>query len=192
MIGESQFDGTYLLVLNRLLKRQSKNQERKLIQDYQELLSAIVLFKSPLSAVALSQLLGVAEAQTKRRLSSLRSVLTIPKDPAKPVRMFHLSFRDFLLDQETRCRTIFWVDKKETHQRLFMRCLYVCGSLRKNICGIKYNTERPEIDRQIINYYISLELQYPCRYWAHHLTESKVTIGEMNEASLFLEKHFLP
>ena len=187
----SQFDGTYLPVLNRLLKGQSKKQERKLIQDYQELLGAIVVLESPLSAVSLSQLLGVAEGQTERRLSSLRSVSNIPEDSAKPVRLFHLSFRDFLLDQETRCRTIFRVDEKETHQRLFMRCLYVCGSLRKNICGIKYNTKRSEIDRQIINNYISPELQYSCRYWAHHLTESKVTIGEMNESLLFLEKHFL-
>ncbi|KAJ6107986.1 NACHT and WD40 domain protein [Penicillium sp. IBT 18751x] len=187
----SQFDGTYLPVLNRLLKGQSKNQEKKLIQDYREILGAIVMLESPLSVVSLAQLLGLAEGQIIRRLNLLRSVLNIPGDLARPVRLLHLSFRDFLLDQETRGRTIFWVDEKETHQRLSFRCLYVCDTLRKNICGIKYGTKRAEIDRQIINYYISPELQYSCRYWAHHLTKSKVTIAAMNEALSFLEKHFL-
>ncbi|RJE17766.1 NACHT domain protein [Aspergillus sclerotialis] len=187
----SQFDGTYLPVLNRLLKGQSKNQERKLIQDFREIIGAIVMLESPLSVVSLSQLLGLTEGKINRRLNSLRSVLNIPVDVAKPVRLFHLSFRDFLLDQETRSRTIFWVDEKETHQMLFFRCLYVCDTLRKNICGIKYGTRRAEIDRQVINYYIPPELQYACRYWAHHLTESKVNIATMNEALSFLDKHFL-
>jgi hypothetical protein len=63
-----------------------------LIQDYQELLGAIMVLESPLSADSLFQLLGVAERQTERKLSSLCSVLNIPEDPAKPVRLFYLLF----------------------------------------------------------------------------------------------------
>lgn len=186
----SQFSGTYLPVLNRLLKGQSRNQERKLIQEYQEILGAIVMLESPLSVVSLSHLLSVTEGQIDRRLKSLHSVLNIPGDLARPVRLFHLSFRDFLLDQETR-GSPFWVDEKQTHQRLTTRCLYVCDTLRKNICGVKYGTKRVEIDRQVIDHSISPELQYSCRYWAHHLTQSKLTVAAMDNALSFLEKHFL-
>jgi hypothetical protein len=187
----SHFVGTYLPVLNRLLDGQSKKQEMQLIQEFQAIIGPIVMLESPLSIVSLSRFLGLTEGQIHRRLKSLHSVLHIPSDLTRPVRLFHLSFRDFLLDQETRDRTPFWVDEKQTHQRLTSRCLYVCDSLRKNICGIKYGTKRVEIDNKTIFHCLPPELQYSCRYWAYHLTQSKETIIAMDEALLFLEKHFL-
>jgi hypothetical protein len=187
----SHFVGTYLPMLNRLLKGQSKKQEMQLIQEFQAIIGPIVMLESPLLIVSLSRFLGLTEGQIHRRLKSLHSVLNIPSDLTRPVRLFHLSFRDFLLDQETRDRTPFWVDEKQTHQRLTTRCLYVCDSLRKNICGIKYGTKRVEIDNKTIFHCLPPELQYSCRYWAYHLTQSKETIIAMDEALLFLEKHFL-
>lgn len=187
----SHFDGTYLPVLNRLLKGQSKKQERQIIQEFQEIIGAIVMLESPLSVVSLSHFLGVTEGQIDRRLKLLHSVLNIPSDRTRPVRLFHLSFRDFLLDQETRDRTPFGVDEKQMHQRLTTRCLYVCDSLRKNMCKLNHGTERAGIDRQIIDHYLSPELQYSCRYWAHHLTQSRDTLAAMDDALSFLQKHFL-
>jgi hypothetical protein len=187
----SQFDGTYLPVLNRLLKGQTKLQERQLVRDFQEVVGAVALLESPLSVVALSKLLGATESRIGRRLNSLPSVLNVPNDRAQPVRLFHLSFRDFLLDLETRGKTPFWIDAKEVHQNLATQCLRVCEGLRKNICELNDGTERSAIDSQTIIKYIPPELQYCCRYWTHHLTQSKDPASGKDRAFLFLRKHFL-
>lgn len=187
----SQFDGTYLPVLNRLTKGQSKKQEKQLVQEFQDILGVIVMLESPLSVVSLAEFLELSEEKVDRRLSLLHSVLSIPSDHAKPVRLFHLSFRDFLLDPTTRGRTPFWVDEKRMQQRLAARCLHICGSLRKNICGLNHDTNRAEIDRQTIDHYLPPELQYSCRYWVHHLTQSEDPIAKMDDVLSFLRKHFL-
>jgi hypothetical protein len=92
----SSLDGTYLPVLNRLLNRQGEKQKRQLIQEYKQVVGAIVLLESPLSVISLSKLIGVPEKVVRLRLNQLHSVLSVPDDDTLPVRLFHLSFRDFL------------------------------------------------------------------------------------------------
>ena len=68
----------------------------------------------------------------------------------------------------------------------------MCQGLKRNICGLPNDaTRRAEVDRQTINYCLSPELQYSCRYWAHHLVRSKGLDTMMCEAFCFLRKHFL-
>ncbi|KAJ5992193.1 NACHT and WD40 domain protein [Penicillium sp. IBT 35674x] len=187
----SHFDRTYLPVLNRLVKGQSKNKEKQLVREIRDILSVIVVLESPLSAISLSRLLGVTEKHIERRLSSLHSVLMVPTDFTKPVRLFHLSFRDFLLDPETCDKTLFWVDEKEAQQRLAAQCLRICGTLRKNMCQLSHDMQRAAIDRQTIDRHLPLELQYSCRYLAHHLIQSKDPIAMMSDLFSFLREHFL-
>lgn len=187
----SQFSGTYLPVLNRLLRGQSKKQEKQLVQDFQEVVGAVIMLKDSFSVVSLSHFLGITERLVSLRLNSLHSVLRIPEDCTEPVRLFHLSFRDFLLDPETRDNTPFWVDEKNTHYKLAKRCLQICDSLRKNICKLKQSTKRTEIDRQNILDNLPPELQYSCRYWAYHLTESENPVSELEHISSFIHEHFL-
>jgi hypothetical protein len=189
---ESKLDGTYLPVLNRLLARQSEKQKEQLVQEFQQVVGAIVMLESPLSIVSLSNLLGLPERLVHLRLDLLHSVLSVPDDEALPVRLFHLSFRDFLLDPETREKTPFWVDQKEMHYKLTVQSLLVCQKLRKNISGLPSDgTQRAEIDRQTINHCLLPELQYACRYWAHHLVQCTDLNSVMHDALLFLQKHFL-
>ncbi|KAA8643797.1 uncharacterized protein ATNIH1004_010571 [Aspergillus tanneri] len=187
----SQLDGIYLPVLNRLLKGQSKKQEKQPVQEFQEIVGAIVMLESPLSVISLSKFPGPTEGQIDWRLDSLHSVLSMPVNLTQPVRLFHLSFRDYLLDLETRDRTPLRVDEKQMHQRLTARSLYRCDSLRRNMCRLSDGTKRAEIHRRSIDHYLSPELQYSCRYWAYHLTKSKDPIAEMDNVFSFLQKHFL-
>ncbi|KAJ6070716.1 hypothetical protein N7467_012035 [Penicillium canescens] len=189
---ESKLDGTYLPVLDRLLNRQNEKQKKQLVQEFHQVVGAIVLLESPLSVISLSRLIDLPERLVHLRLSPLHSVLSVPSDETLPVQLFHLSFRDFLLDPETREKTPFWVDKKEMHYRLTTRCLFVCQKLRKNICGLpSHGTQRAEIDRRIIDRYISPELQYACQYWAHHLMQCTDLHDVLHDALSFLQRHFL-
>ncbi|KAJ5984632.1 NACHT and WD40 domain protein [Penicillium waksmanii] len=191
----AQFDRTYLPVLNRLLEGQSKKQERQLVQEFHDIVGTIVALEAPLSAETLSKLIGYSEKQVHQRLSSLHSVLNLPTDNNQPVRLFHLSFRDFLLDSETRDKTPLWVDEARVHRSLTTRCLEICGGLQKNVCGLEWDTRRAELDTGIISSCLSSEMQYACCYWAYHLSQSQnslVEIGKSSPSTLrFLQQHCL-
>ncbi|KAL2801555.1 WD domain protein [Aspergillus granulosus] len=190
---ESKLDGTYLPVLNRLISKYSGTRQMQLVQEVQEVVGIIVLLKSPLSVTSISKLMGISTISINTRLNSLHSVLSIPNDETLPVRLFHLSFRDFLLNSKTRGKTPFWVDEKEMNQILFTRCLTVMRKdLKKNMCNLKsYGTERSDIDPKSMDYYLPPELQYSCRYWTHHLARSKDPIGQADDILAFLKEHLL-
>lgn len=189
----SQLDATYLPVLNRFLKDQEGKQKKQRIKEFQEVIGTIVMLESPLSVKSLSCLVGLSEGRINMRLSSFHSVIRLPKDETLPVRPFHLSFRDFLLDEETREKTPLWVDEKEKHQKLTSQCLSICDdNLRRNICALpSEGTLRVDIDQRTIDGYIRPELQYSCHYWVHHLVRSKDPNSVLPDAFSFLQRHFL-
>ncbi|KAJ5816310.1 NACHT and WD40 domain protein [Penicillium robsamsonii] len=189
---ESKLDGTYLPVLDRLLKRQSEKKKKELVQEFHEVVGAIVILESPLSIIALPKLIGLPQRLVHTRLNSLHSVLSVPNDETSPIQLFHLSFRDFLLSPETREKTVFWIDEKEMHHRLSKRCFLICENLRRNICELPSDgTQRENIDRQTINRFLPPELQYACRYWAHHLVLCIDMYTVVQDVLLFLKRHFL-
>jgi hypothetical protein len=190
---ESKLDRTYLPVLNRLLIEQSKTKKRQLIKEFREVIGTIVILESPLSVISLSKLIGIPKTLIDIRLDLLHSVLSIPSDGTMPVKLFHLSFREFLLDPETREKTPFWVDEKEMHKKLTIQCLNIMrSSLKKNICNLlSYSIQRTEIDTHSINQYLPSELQYSCHYWPWHLVQSQDPVTQMDNTFLFLQEHFL-
>ncbi|KAJ5675395.1 NACHT and WD40 domain protein [Penicillium macrosclerotiorum] len=171
-IDESKLNATYLPIFDRLLNGRHGRQKEKLVSEFQRIIGAIVVLESPLSVVSLSKLLGIEKRLVHIRLSPLHSVLKVPDNETTPVRLFHLSFRDFLLDPETHKKTPLGVHEREIHYDLAKQCLLVCQTLRKNICGLPSDgTERTDIDPQIIETKLPPELQYACRYWAYHLVK---------------------
>jgi hypothetical protein len=132
----SKLEGMYVPILNRLLQKQNKKQEKQLVQEFREVVGTIMMLESPLSVSTLSRLIGLTERLIRLRLSPLQSVLSVPEDEALPVRLLHLSFRDFLLDPETDKKTPFVVNRKEIQHLLTTRCLRLCYGLRKKYLWI--------------------------------------------------------
>ena len=56
---------------------------------------------------------------------------------------------------------------------------------------IKAWSFRGEVDGQIIGSALPLEVQYACRYWAHHLEQSRGSIYDEDQVHIFLKKYFL-
>jgi len=129
--NKSNMDRTYLSVLDRLLIGQTGRQKKQLVEEFQQVVGSIVILEEPLSVISLSKLLNLPERLIQLRLKPLYSVLKIPTDRTLPVRLFHLSFRDFLLDPETCNKTPLTLDKKAAHYMLAIKCLSICQSLRK-------------------------------------------------------------
>lgn len=189
---ESKLDGTYLPVLGRLVSKYNGTTQKQLIQGVREVVGTIILLESPLSIMSLSKLMGIPTQSIHARLNSLHSVLYIPNNDIVPVRLFHQSFRDFLLDPSTRGKSPFWVDEKEMNQTIFTSCLSVMREdLKKNICSLgSYGTKRSDIDLKSIDHYLLPELQYSCRYWIHHLARSNDPTSQVNDILAFLKEHF--
>jgi hypothetical protein len=162
---------------------------------FRGLVGSIVILESPLSVRPLARLLQVSQKQVERRLDALHSVLSIPNGEHMPIRLLHLSFREFLVDPQKQGKSPFWVDEKSTHGKLASRCLDLMsrpGGLRQDMCGLSGpGVLKSEIDEGTIASSLSSEQQYACRYWVSHLKQSQQHIVDGDTTHLFLQKHLL-
>jgi hypothetical protein len=191
----SKLDDTYRPVLKQLLVK-DKSDRDKLIEEFQKIIGVIILLAAPLSLSALAELLGLQEHNISIRLHSFHSVLIIPSNPNLPIQSFHSSFHDYLLDEGTKTDTEifpFWVDNGEKHELITRQCLTVMDRyLKKNICGLlSYGTSRVEIDSDSIARSLPPALQYACRYWVYHLSQSSAPARILDQVLQFMKQHFL-
>jgi hypothetical protein len=140
-------------------------------------------------------LLRVPKEEVKCRIDSLHSVLSVPNSDDVPIRLFHLSFREFLVNSQKQGKSPFWVDEKSTHDKLAFRCLELMSEpsgLRQDMCNlVEPGVLRSEIDEGTIASSLSPELQYACRYWVSHLKQSQHNIMDGDTTHIFLQEHLL-
>lgn len=194
LMSASKMDRTYQPILNQLVAGQDGDDSEELVEEFQRIIGVIILLATPLSVITLAQLLDMPQGDISNRLDSFRSVLHVPSDPKLPIRILHLSFRDYLVEKSTKLNKQtfkFWVDEKEKNAQIASQCLAVMHCrLKKNICNLpNYGTRQTEFDATIIDQNLPAELQYSCRYWVHHLVQSNVSVTD--NILLFLEEHFL-
>ncbi|KAJ5493959.1 hypothetical protein N7463_010046 [Penicillium fimorum] len=188
----SKMDRTYIPVLKQLLTGQDETESQELLNEFKEIVGVIIDLATPLSINSLSQLVKKEPDDIKCRLDQLHSVLTVPSDFDEPVRLLHLSFRDFLLDHH-RDNSEFWINSKDTNQRLAAACLRIMhNNLKKKICNLSSEgTEYNDIKKGSIQETINPELRYACRYWVHHLVQCSDLARMIEDTFLFLKTHFL-
>ncbi|KAF5860612.1 hypothetical protein ETB97_001316 [Aspergillus alliaceus] len=182
----TQMDKIYLPVLNQLTGDEEGN-SKELVEELQDIVGVIIVLTTPLSIESLARLLQISAGDISELLASLHSVLNIPSRREAPVRILHLSFRDYLLITDSP----FHVHGQETHRTIAIHCLRVMATeLKHNICcPASYGTQRTDVDNQVINQHLSAELKYSCHYWVYHLYHLKRSKGCISEskASSFLK-----
>ncbi|RAR10389.1 vegetative incompatibility protein het-e-1 [Stemphylium lycopersici] len=145
-----QLDRTYLPVLDQLLVEQEERDREDWLHAFRGLVGSVVILASPLPLSSLSRLLQVPQKQVERRLDALHSVLSIPDSEDIPIRLLHLSFREFLVDPKKQGKSLFWVDEKSTHKKLASRCLELISGpsgLHQDMCSLpEPGALRGEID----------------------------------------------
>jgi hypothetical protein len=116
----------------------------------------------------------------KRQIDSLSSVLYRDQHDGGAIRVHHLSFIDFVIDESpTRiCPARFSIDIAKANAEVSAACFRVMlggQGLRFNICGLPssslVNREVTDLKKRIVRH-IPATLQYSCRYWSSHLRES--------------------
>ena len=139
--------------------------------NVRRVLGAIVLAFNPLSRRDLSRILSVSMAVVSTTLRHLHSVILVPADEHKEIRIFHKSFPDFLQD-ETRCTNDrFRVDPAVHHGDMALGCLKLVRQLKRNPCSLPpftMNRDVPDLP-QLLENRLGSSVRYVCCYWARHL-----------------------
>ncbi|KAF5984025.1 vegetative incompatibility protein het-E-1 [Fusarium bulbicola] len=183
---------TYGPVLGQLLgSHSSKRKKETIIHDVKRIVGTIINLAIPLSSSALSKLKRIDQKTIDAKLDFLHSVLSIPSSSHAPIRMFHSSFRDYLMDPDVEGNP-FDVDKKESSRDLVGDCFQAMESLKTDVChlgipGMLRSTLRPEV----IDQCLQPEVQYACVYWIHHQMIAGITPRDVAGILKFLEKHLL-
>jgi hypothetical protein len=148
---------------------------------------AILLF--PLSVNSLSIILN--EESVGVVIKDLHSIIDIPKDRTRPLRLHHPSFRDFLLNKD-RCGD-FWVDEKKAHQKIATSCIQLMSqTLKKDVCEMHApGSQASQVESSWVEKCLPPEVQYACLYWVQHLERSGSHASSNEEAYRFLQAHLL-
>lgn len=190
---ESKMNATYQPTLEQQLEDLSLREQDEVVANFHQVVGTIILLETPLSVPALTKIIDVSEDSVYHRLDVLHSVLNYPKTTETPIRMLHLSFRDFLLDPEKKGTNRFWIDEEETHNRIASGCLRILNSsLKEDICNlVAPGTSRSRVPESRIASCISADLEYACRYWVIHLGRAPQSASISADVLLFLERHLL-
>lgn len=189
----------YRSILAQIMDRIPTHARGKFINEVEKIAGSVVLLASPLSASALSTLLAFGENEIYSQLNLLSSVLDV-QSPDTPVKLFHPSYRAFLLGKD--CFTFSGSDsafqdlriKEATiHAWLAERCLQLLSmDLHNDICDLQNpGVSRINIQQEIIDKHLPPAIAYACIYWVHHVERGNSTLQDGGPEHKFLETKML-
>jgi hypothetical protein len=193
----------YLPVLRQAVPTTGGEDMEKQALRFRTIIGSLILLFNPLSALALSKLLGMSIEDVGAFIPPLQSVLNVAKksdgepDPLGTIKLFHLSFRDFLVHPRlagNKEGKLFWVDEAYAHENISDHCLRLLGNgaLKKDMCGVKaHGTRRAAIERRTVDEHLPHEVAYACIYWVQHVVKSGRRLGSNDGVHQFLENHML-
>ena len=158
-------------------------------------IGTIVLIVNPLPPPAIAELTALDPDEVILFVTLIQSLLTMGEDFNQPVKPFHKSFPDFVTDPSRCTNPRFYVSPGLLHSELVKNCLRVMNDgLEPNLLSLpefSLNSEVEDLPTRI-NDRVSGALQYACRSWHNHITE---TIGDVDEIisnlRVLLEEKFL-
>jgi hypothetical protein len=174
--GRAGIDSLYSQVL---LHAFSDVREPAVFDNARRVLGAIVFAFNPLSRRELSKILGIPTTLVSTTLRHLHSVILVPADETREVRVFHKSFPDFLQDNG-RCTDLrFHVGPAAHHSDMALGCLELVKRLKRNPCSLPpFIMNQDVLDLpQVLENKLGGAVRYACSYWARHL-ELSPTSGD--------------
>jgi hypothetical protein len=153
--------------------------EPAVFDNVRRVLGAIVLAFNPLSRKALSTILGLSTSLISTTLRHLHSVILVPADETKEIRIFHKSFPDFLQDDGRCTDHRFSISAPTYHGDMALSCLELVKKLERNPCSLPQfamNQDIPDLS-QLLESKLGGAVRYACGYWARHLKLSPIPHG---------------
>ena len=195
--GRSGIDQLYTTVLEQAFLGVCGHISQQYLR-LRAVVGTILLIFNPLSIEGLSELLGYGAHRIRTTIRPLHSLLLVPESAEDPIRVFHKSFPDFLLDPD-RCQDKrFFVEPASHHAEILLACLKLMGKrLKRNICNLDDYTVLSELKdlSTLKKIHIGDTLEYACQFWTKHLLgvpTSSPHAEEVKEAiNKFFTKHLL-
>ena len=161
-------------------------------------LGAVILAANPLPPSTIAAFLDFDTEDVIPLLSSFHSLLVLHQDASHPVRPFHKSFPDFLVDPARCINPKFHVSPPDHHSELVIGCLELMnGRLKKNMFGFPDGSTNDEADdlQKRAEGNIDHGLRYACELWHRHLVDASTAPTHMVKITSvlhqFLEQKFI-
>ena len=190
--GKSGVDQLYTKVLQQAFNGVSTdNSPRNL--HFQTVVGTILLLFNPLPIKSLSELLGCNIPHIRTTIRSLHSLLLVPDSNEDPIRIFHKSLPDFLMDSDRCWDRRFYVEPAGHHLEILLRCLRLMEKrLKKNICNLEDYAILSEVKdlHTLKKVHIGDDLEYACRYWTKHLLAVPSDSPHIEEVQKIVDRFF--
>ena len=149
-------------------------EEARVFDNLRRVLGVIVLAFNPLSRAQIAKIFTIDPSLIKATLRHLHSVLLIPEEDSKEIRIFHKSFPDFLQDSERCLDRRFYIFPPAHHVHMALGCLELLKNSKWNPCGLPdfvMNRDIPNL-QELLEEKVGGALRYACAYWAMHVRSS--------------------
>ena len=165
--ADMTLDSLYMSILHMAFGDGDPEDDAKV----RSILGAVVLAANPLSPSIIATLLGLDPGDVFPVLSSLHSLLVL-SDTDRPVRPFHKSFSDFIVDPARCANSRFCLSPPDQRAELLVGCLKLMNQklrweMRKLPGGV-ISTEAEGRKREAEGH-IDKALEYACGTWYKHL-----------------------
>ncbi|KZV85628.1 hypothetical protein EXIGLDRAFT_841319 [Exidia glandulosa HHB12029] len=177
----AQLDRMYRQILSSLIPAGDNEKTRNdAASRIRLIINALVLIENPVTPQTLARLTCMPDHTVATVLRRLNSVIRI--DSSGVIRLFHLSFADFLCDPD-RCSDPYFrvlstgpTALSGCHALLALGCLKALNAhLRPDLCNIKdpslLNSEIADLGDRITRS-IPEDLRYACRSWCIHTSQA--------------------
>ncbi|KAF2861192.1 tricorn protease domain 2-containing protein [Piedraia hortae CBS 480.64] len=193
-------DADALSVIYSDILEQAADLDKEWLSWFNKVIKPIALLQSPLTISALTDLLGGGDPMlVTNALKPLSSVIDFPSGKEvkagswATVRIYHESFRDFLMGSNLKGKSSFWTDEAKTHGVLLGKCIALLKhKLGRNVC--KQNdpaAEQYSLPPEHVGRFIPMAVQYACHNWVNHASHSKHKIEDDGQVDRFLRTCFL-
>ena len=166
--------------------------------NLRRVLGAVILAFNPLSRAQVAKILKVKPSLITANLRHLHSVLLVPSEDSKEIRVFHKSFPDFLQDPERCSDPRFFISSPLYHADMALGCLELLKKLKRNPCDLPdlaMNRDVPDIP-ELPEHRVGGGSRYACAHWAMHIrsspTDNDYSIRLITSAIEFLKENALP
>jgi hypothetical protein len=152
-------------------------EETTVFARLRRVLGAVILAFNPLSRVQIAKIFDINESLITTTLRHLHSVLLIPSEEHKEIRVFHKSFPDFMQDNSRCSDSRFFVNPPVHHGDMALSCLELLSRLKPNPCGLSDFVMNRDVANlpELLEDEVGSAIRYACGYWAMHVRSSPTT-----------------
>jgi WD40 repeat protein len=197
-------DQLYIQVLQNSVRSDQNENAEELCERLRNVVGVIVTAQQPLSVSVYAMLLNLDLAEVQLTVESLSALLLSTSN--EPVRIFHPSFPDFIVNPRRCDDPRFRVSLEEDHLRLARGCLAILNQhLRYNMANLDNadleNSMVEDLEDRLLSGIcekgdhagssLPQALFYAARYWTKHVVSSSTVFSEalIDALSRFCAEH---